>query len=104
MALSPQELQRYSRHLLIPEVGREGQEALKAASVLLVGTGALGSPAAMYLAAAGVGRLGLVDDDKVETSNLQRQPLHGESTVGQSKLESAAAPVSYTHLTLPTIA
>lgn len=90
MALTPEELQRYSRHLLIPEVGREGQEKLKAASVLLVGTGALGSPAAMYLAAAGVGRLGLVDDDKVEASNLQRQLLHGESSVGQSKLKSAA--------------
>ena len=90
MSLSPEELQRYSRHLLIPEVGRKGHEKLKAASVLLVGTGALGSPAAMYLAAAGVGRLGLVDDDKVEASNLQRQLLHGESTVGQSKLQSAA--------------
>ena len=90
MTLTPEELQRYSRHLLIPEVGREGQEKLKAASVLLVGTGALGSPATMYLAAAGVGRLGLVDDDKVEASNLQRQLLHGESTVGKSKLESAA--------------
>lgn len=89
MALTPEELQRYSRHLRIPEVGREGQEKLKAASVLLVGTGALGSPAAMYLATAGVGRLGLVDDDKVEASNLQRQLLHGESSVGQSKLESA---------------
>jgi len=91
MPLSPEELQRYSRHLLIPEVGREGQERLKRASILLVGTGALGSPAAMYLAAAGVGRLGLVDNDKVETSNLQRQLLHGESWVGKSKLESAAA-------------
>lgn len=91
MALTPEELQRYSRHLRIPEVGREGQERLKAASVLLVGAGALGSPAAMYLAAAGVGRLGLVDDDKVEASNLQRQLLHGQSSVGQSKLESAAA-------------
>ena len=91
MSLTPEELQRYSRHLLIPDIGRVGQEKLKAASVLLVGTGALGSPAAMYLAAAGVGRLGLVDDDKVEVSNLQRQLLHGESTIGQSKLESAFA-------------
>lgn len=91
MALTPEELQRYSRHLLIPEVGREGQERLKASSLLLVGTGALGSPAAMYLAAAGVGRLGLVDDDAVELSNLQRQVLHGESWVGKSKLESALA-------------
>lgn len=91
MALTPEELQRYSRHLLIPEVGREGQERLKLSSVLLVGAGALGSPAAMYLAAAGVGRIGLVDDDKVEASNLQRQLLHAESTIGQSKLLSAAA-------------
>lgn len=91
MPLSSEELQRYSRHLLIPEVGKEGQERLKQSSVLLVGAGALGSPAAMYLAAAGVGRLGLVDDDKVEASNLQRQVLHGESWVGKSKLESAAA-------------
>ncbi|MDX1680677.1 MAG: molybdopterin-synthase adenylyltransferase MoeB [Akkermansiaceae bacterium] len=91
MSLSDTELQRYSRHLLIPEVGREGQERLKASSVLLVGTGALGSPAAMYLAAAGVGRIGLVDDDEVEASNLQRQVIHGESTVGKPKLESAAA-------------
>lgn len=91
MALTDTELQRYSRHLLIPEIGREGQERLKAASALLVGTGALGSPAAMYLAAAGVGRIGLVDDDRVEASNLQRQLLHGESSVGMPKLESAAA-------------
>lgn len=91
MPLSEDELQRYSRHLLIPEVGRRGQERLKASSVLLVGTGALGSPAAMYLAAAGVGRLVLVDDDRVERSNLQRQLLHGESWVGRAKLESAAA-------------
>lgn len=91
MPLTPEELQRYSRHLLIPDIGRVGQEKLKAASVLLVGIGALGSPAAMYLAAAGVGRLGLVDDDKVEASNLQRQLLHGESTIGQSKLQSAFA-------------
>jgi len=91
MSLSAAELQRYSRHLLIPQVGREGQERLKAASVLLIGSGALGSPAAMYLAAAGVGRLGLVDDDVVDVSNLQRQVLHGESWIGTAKLESAAA-------------
>jgi len=91
MSLSPEELHRYSRQLRIPEVGREGQEKLKLASVLLVGCGALGSPAAMYLAAAGVGRLGLVDEDVVELTNLQRQLLHGESWLGQPKLESAAA-------------
>lgn len=89
--LSPAELLRYSRHLLIPTVGEAGQLRLKNASVLLVGTGALGSPAALYLAAAGVGRLGLVDADVVDASNLQRQILHGESWIGKPKLESAAA-------------
>jgi adenylyltransferase/sulfurtransferase len=89
--LSAAELARYSRHLLIPEVGIEGQSRLKNASVLLIGTGALGSPAALYLAAAGVGRLGLVDDDAVDVSNLHRQVLHGESWIGKSKLDSAAA-------------
>jgi sulfur-carrier protein adenylyltransferase/sulfurtransferase len=88
-ALTSAELQRYSRHLLIPSVGEQGQLRLKNASVLIVGCGALASPAAMYLAAAGVGRLGLVDDDVVDLSNLQRQILHGGSWVGQSKLESA---------------
>ena len=89
--LSPAELLRYSRHLLIPTVGEAGQLRLKESAVLLIGTGALGSPAAMYLAAAGVGRLGLVDADVVDPSNLQRQILHGESWVGKPKLESAAA-------------
>jgi molybdopterin/thiamine biosynthesis adenylyltransferase/rhodanese-related sulfurtransferase len=89
--LSPAELLRYSRHLLIPAVGLAGQLRLKNASVLLVGTGALGSPTALYLAAAGVGRLGLVDADVVDASNLQRQILHGESWIGKPKLESAAA-------------
>ena len=89
--LSPAELLRYSRHLLIPAVGEAGQLRLKNASVLLIGTGALGSPAALYLAAAGVGRLGLVDADVVDASNLQRQILHGESWLGKPKLESAAA-------------
>jgi len=91
VTLSPAELLRYSRHLLIPSIGEEGQVRLKNASVLLVGCGALGSPAALYLAAAGVGRLGLVDADVVDASNLQRQILHGESWVGKPKLESAAA-------------
>ena len=90
-SLSSEELLRYSRHLLIPEVGVEGQTRLKNSSVLLVGTGALGSPAALYLAAAGVGRIGLVDADVVDASNLQRQILHGESWIGKPKLESAAA-------------
>lgn len=89
--LSSAELLRYSRHLLIPAVGETGQLRLKNASALLIGTGALGSPAALYLAAAGVGRLGLVDADVVDASNLQRQILHGESWIGKPKLESAAA-------------
>jgi len=87
--LSTDELQRYSRHLTLPEFGREGQEKLKAASVLLVGAGGLGSPAATYLAAAGIGKIGLVDFDRVEASNLQRQILYGTSDVGRPKLEAA---------------
>ena len=89
-ALSSEELQRYSRHLTLPEFGKEGQETLKNASVLLVGAGGLGSPAATYLAAAGVGRIGLVDFDTVEASNLQRQILYGTSDVGRPKLEAAS--------------
>ena len=87
--LSPDELRRYNRHLILPQVGVEGQKKLKAASVLLVGAGGLGSPLALYLAAAGVGRLGIVDFDVVDESNLQRQVLHGTSDVGRPKLESA---------------
>jgi adenylyltransferase/sulfurtransferase len=87
--LSPDELKRYSRHLTLPEFGREGQEKLKATSVLLVGAGGLGSPAATYLAAAGVGTIGLVDFDRVEESNLQRQILYGTDDVGRPKLEVA---------------
>jgi adenylyltransferase/sulfurtransferase len=87
--LSREELLRYSRHLMIPEVGLEGQRKLKASSVLIVGTGGLGSPIALYLAAAGVGRIGLVDYDRVESSNLQRQVIHSQESVGESKVESA---------------
>ena len=87
--LSHEEILRYSRHLLIPDVGLEGQKKLKAASVLIVGTGGLGSPVALYLAAAGVGRIGLVDYDVVDFSNLQRQVIHGESRLGDLKVESA---------------
>lgn len=85
------EIQRYSRHILLPEVGGTGQAALKAASVLVVGAGGLGSPVALYLAAAGVGRIGLVDDDVVELSNLQRQIVHETASVGKQKVESARA-------------
>jgi adenylyltransferase/sulfurtransferase len=89
--LSQPELLRYSRHLILPEVGLAGQRRIKAASVLLVGAGGLGSPLALYLAAAGVGRIGIVDFDRVDESNLQRQVLHGTSGVGRPKLESAKA-------------
>ena len=88
-ALGREELIRYSRHLLLPEVGQAGQERLKRSSVLCVGTGGLGSPALLYLAAAGVGRLGLVDFDRVDLSNLQRQIVHGTDDVGRPKVESA---------------
>jgi adenylyltransferase/sulfurtransferase len=87
--LSSQEIARYSRHLIMPEVALEGQKRLKAASVLLIGAGGLGSPLGLYLAAAGVGRLGLVDFDVVDFSNLQRQILHGTADVGRPKLQSA---------------
>ncbi len=89
--LTKDELVRYSRHLALPQVGLEGQQALKAASVLIVGTGGLGSPIAVYLAAAGIGRIGLVDFDVVDVTNLQRQIVHSNATVGQLKVESAAA-------------
>jgi molybdopterin/thiamine biosynthesis adenylyltransferase/rhodanese-related sulfurtransferase len=88
--LTREEIQRYSRHLIMPEVGLDGQKKLKAARVLCVGAGGLGSPLALYLAAAGVGTLGLVDFDAVDSSNLQRQILHGTKDVGRPKLESAA--------------
>jgi len=88
--LSQEEITRYSRHLVLPQVGTDGQRKLKAASVLVVGTGGLGSPISMYLAAAGVGRIGLVDFDMVDVTNLQRQIVHSQSTVGMTKVESAA--------------
>jgi sulfur-carrier protein adenylyltransferase/sulfurtransferase len=87
--LTPQEVRRYSRHLIIPDVGMAGQKRMKNAKVLVVGAGGLGSPALMYLAAAGIGTLGIVDFDVVEESNLQRQVIHGQSDVGRSKAESA---------------
>jgi adenylyltransferase/sulfurtransferase len=87
--LSHKEILRYSRHLLMPEVGLEGQQKLNAACVLIVGTGGLGSPVGMYLAAAGIGRIGLVDYDVVDFTNLQRQVIHGTSTLGKRKVQSA---------------
>jgi adenylyltransferase/sulfurtransferase len=89
MALTHEEILRYSRHLLIPEVGLAGQQKLKESSALIIGTGGLGSPVSLYLAAAGVGRIGLVDYDVVDTSNLQRQVIHGTNAVGRLKVESA---------------
>ncbi|HSE28328.1 MAG TPA: molybdopterin-synthase adenylyltransferase MoeB [Gemmatimonadales bacterium] len=91
MSLSHDELIRYSRHLILPEVGVEGQRRLKAARVLVVGAGGLGSPVALYLAAAGVGTIGLADGDVLDLSNLQRQVLHGTASVGHPKVESGAA-------------
>ncbi|HZI77906.1 MAG TPA: molybdopterin-synthase adenylyltransferase MoeB [Vicinamibacterales bacterium] len=87
--LSAEEIKRYSRHLIMPEIGMDGQRRIKAGSVLCIGAGGLGSPAAMYLAAAGVGRIGIVDFDVVDYSNLQRQLLHTTNDVGRTKLESA---------------
>lgn len=90
MSLSPEELERYARHIVLHEVGGPGQARLRAARVLMVGAGGLGSPALLYLAAAGVGTLDIVDDDTVSLSNLQRQVLHGTGDVGRAKVASAA--------------
>jgi adenylyltransferase/sulfurtransferase len=89
MDLTTEQLRRYARHLILPEVGREGQKKIRAARVLILGAGGLGSPVAIYLAAAGVGTLGLVDFDVVDVSNLHRQPLHGTTDAGRPKVESA---------------
>src|SRR3989440_6202546 len=86
---SNDEIARYSRHLIMPEVALEGQKKLKAASVLCIGAGGLGSPLAMYLAAAGVGTIGIVDFDVVDLTNLQRQIIHGQEDIGRPKLDSA---------------
>jgi molybdopterin/thiamine biosynthesis adenylyltransferase/rhodanese-related sulfurtransferase len=88
--LSEHERERYSRHLLLPQVGLEGQEKLKASSAAVIGAGGLGSPVALYLASAGVGRIGIVDFDRVDLTNLHRQILHGEADIGRKKVESAA--------------
>src|SRR6267142_1356114 len=92
--LSPDELERYARHIVLREVGGPGQAALKAARVLVIGAGGLGAPVLLYLAAAGVGTLGVVDDDAVSLSNLQRQVIHTTPDVGAPKVESAAATIS----------
>ncbi|MET0978663.1 MAG: molybdopterin-synthase adenylyltransferase MoeB [Paeniglutamicibacter terrestris] len=92
--LSTTELERYSRHILMPQIGQEGQQRLRNARVLVIGAGGLGSPVLMYLAAAGIGTLGIIDDDTVELSNLQRQVIHGVSDIGRSKLESARASIA----------
>jgi sulfur-carrier protein adenylyltransferase/sulfurtransferase len=92
--LTVEEVKRYSRHLIIPEIGMTGQKRLKNAKVLCVGAGGLGSPALLYLAAAGVGTLGIIDFDTVDESNLQRQIIHGQSDVGRSKAESAASSIA----------
>jgi len=92
--LSPDEIERYARHLVLPEVGGAGQQKLKRARVLTVGAGGLGAPVLHYLAAAGVGTLGIVDDDTVSLSNLQRQVIHATAAIGQAKVESARAAIS----------
>ena len=89
MSLSTEEIERYRRHLLLHEVGGPGQQKLKAARVLVVGAGGLGAPMLQYLAAAGVGCIGIVDDDRVSLSNLQRQVIHSSQTIGQLKTNSA---------------
>ncbi len=88
--LSTAELERYQRHLILPQIDETGQQKLKDAAVLIIGLGGLGSPVALYLTAAGIGRIGLMDDDRVSASNLQRQVIHSEGTVGQLKVQSAA--------------
>lgn len=91
--LSPEELERYARHIVLPEIGGPGQQRLKRARVLVIGAGGLGAPMLQYLAAAGVGMLGIVDDDTVSLSNLQRQVIHDTDAVGKSKLDSAKAAI-----------
>jgi molybdopterin-synthase adenylyltransferase len=102
--LSPEELERYARHIVLREVGGPGQAALKRARVLVIGAGGLGAPALLYLAAAGVGTLGVIDDDSVALSNLQRQVIHGTPEIGGPKVESAAAAIGRLnpHVTVET--
>ncbi|MDC4224870.1 MAG: ThiF family adenylyltransferase [Candidatus Manganitrophus sp.] len=94
MAFTEDQLQRYSRHILLPEVGGKGQKKIAAARVFLIGAGGLGSPSALYLAAAGVGTLGIIDSDVVDLSNLQRQVLHSAKTLHRPKVESAQETLS----------
>ena len=94
MELNDEQFHRYARHLILDEVGEEGQERLLASRVLVIGAGGLGSPLLLYLAAAGVGTLGIVDDDEVDLTNLQRQIAHGTASVGSSKVASAAESVA----------
>ena len=97
IALNSEDLARYSRHLLLPELKAEGQRRIKAARLLCIGAGGLGSPAALYLAAAGVGTIGFVDFDRVDISNLQRQVLYGTNDVGRPKLEAATGRIRETN-------
>src|SRR5690554_5047982 len=92
--LTPQELERYARHIVLPEIGGAGQQRLKRARVLVVGAGGLGAPVLQYLAAAGVGTLGIVDDDTVALSNLQRQVIHATNEIGERKVDSAARAIA----------
>ncbi len=94
MDFSDAEIERYARHLVLPEIGEAGQARLRAASVLVIGAGGLGAPLLMYLAAAGVGRLGVIDDDRVDLSNLQRQVIHGTDDIDRAKVDSAAEAVA----------
>jgi molybdopterin/thiamine biosynthesis adenylyltransferase len=105
--LSPEEIERYARHIVLHGVGGPGQQKLKAARVLVIGAGGLGSPLLQYLAAAGIGQIGIIDDDTVALSNLQRQVLHGTKDVGRAKVDSAAAAIARLNphvetVTLPT--
>ena len=89
MAMTDEQIERYSRHIILKEVGAKGQKKLLNASVLIIGAGGLGAPAAMYLAAAGVGKIGIVDADEVDLSNLQRQIIHSTADIGKPKVKSA---------------
>lgn len=93
-ALSPEEIERYGRHIFLPEIGGTGQQALKRARVLVIGAGGLGSPVLLYLAGAGVGHIGIIDDDTVSLSNLQRQVIHDTGTLSEEKTESAARAIA----------